>query len=119
MNRVLIDTDILSYFFKGDKTVISNVEKYLQSYELIEISLITYYEVVGGLLAKNALKQLKVFLAISLIKSSEKLSWIAYFKRLACLRMNDFSSILSEFLPLKLVYSGIKRRVKKSAFYLK
>lgn len=61
MNRVLIDTDILSYFFKGDEIVIGNFKKYLQEFDLIEISLITYYEIVGGLLAKNALKQLNVF----------------------------------------------------------
>jgi tRNA(fMet)-specific endonuclease VapC len=61
MNRVLIDTDILSYYFKGDKIVIGNFEKYLQEFDLIEISLVTYYEIVGGLLAKNALKQLNVF----------------------------------------------------------
>ncbi len=61
MNRVLIDTDILSYYFKGNKRVIENFNKYLQRYELIEISLITYYEIVGGLLAKNALKQLNIF----------------------------------------------------------
>lgn len=87
MNRVLIDTDILSYFFKGDKTVISNFEKYLQIYELIEISLITYYEVVGGLLAKNALKQLKVFedfvtenLVIPMTEDSAKISAELYSK---------------------------------------
>lgn len=87
MNRVLIDTDILSYFFKGDKTVIINFEKYLQIYELIEISLITYYEVVGGLLAKNALKQLKVFedlvtenLVIPMTEDSAKISAELYSK---------------------------------------
>ena len=81
MNRVLIDTDILSYYFKGDKTVISNFKKYLQSYDLIEISLITYYEIVGGLLAKNALKQLNVFedfvtenLVIPMTENSAKIS---------------------------------------------
>jgi tRNA(fMet)-specific endonuclease VapC len=61
MNRVLIDTDILSYYFKGDEIVIVNFEKYLQQFDLIEISLITYNEIVGGLLAKSALKQLNVF----------------------------------------------------------
>jgi len=43
MNRVLIYTDILSYYFKGDKIVIENFEKYLQHFDFIEISLITYY----------------------------------------------------------------------------
>lgn len=61
MNRVLIDTDILSYYFKGDEIVIGNFEKYLKQFDLVEISLMTYYEVVGGLLAKGALKQLNVF----------------------------------------------------------
>jgi len=61
MNRVLIDTDILSYFFKGDPIVVRNFSKYLDHYDLIEISLITYYEITSGLLSKNALKQLAVF----------------------------------------------------------
>ena len=81
MTRVLIDTDILSYYFKGDKVVVSNFEKYLQQYDLIEISLITYYEIAGGLLAKNALKQLNVFedfvfdnLVIPMTENSAKIS---------------------------------------------
>lgn len=61
MNRVLVDTDILSYYFKGDKIVVENFRKYLEQFDLIEISLITYYEIVSGLLAKNALKQLNLF----------------------------------------------------------
>lgn len=61
MNRVLIDTDILSYYFQGDSDVVRNFSKYLDQYDLIEISLITYYEITSGLLAKNALKQLAVF----------------------------------------------------------
>jgi len=44
MNRALIDTDILSYYFKGDLEVVKNFEKYLNHYGIIEISLITYYE---------------------------------------------------------------------------
>jgi len=61
MNRVLIDTDIISYYFKGDELVVKNFEKYLQIYDLLEISLLTYYEITSGLLAKNALKQLNIF----------------------------------------------------------
>jgi tRNA(fMet)-specific endonuclease VapC len=61
VNRVLIDTDILSYYFKGDEIVIEHFKKYLKEYDMIEISLVTYYEIAGGLLAKNAVKQLTVF----------------------------------------------------------
>jgi len=61
MNRALIDTDILSYYFKGDEIVYKNFEIYLQRYDLIEISIVTYYEILSGLLAKNALKQIEIF----------------------------------------------------------
>lgn len=81
MNRVLIDTDILSYYFKGNKTVIKNFEIYLQHYDLIEISIVTYYEILGGLLSKNALKQLSIFenfvidnLVIPMTDASAKIS---------------------------------------------
>ena len=53
--RALIDTDILSYYFRGDKNVVKNFENYLDTYELIEISIITYYEIISGLQAKKAL----------------------------------------------------------------
>jgi len=61
MNRALIDTDILSYYFKGDPIVVSNFQKYLAQYDIIEISLITYYEIMSGLSYKSALKQLEIF----------------------------------------------------------
>ena len=41
-NRALIDTDILSYYFKGDPIVVENFKKYLRKYEIIEISLISF-----------------------------------------------------------------------------
>lgn len=61
MNRALIDTDIISYYLRGDSNVVRNFDNYLNHYDFIEISLITYYEIVSGLLSKNALKQLAVF----------------------------------------------------------
>ena len=81
MNRAIIDTDILSYYFKGNQTVIKNFEKYLQDFDLIEISIITYYEIIGGLMAKNALKQLNIFqdfvdqnIVIPMTENSAKIS---------------------------------------------
>lgn len=61
MNRALIDTDILSYYFKGDPVVVENFKNYLTKFEIIEISLITYYEIQSGLRHKNAHKQLEIF----------------------------------------------------------
>lgn len=84
-SRALIDTDILSYYFRGDKNVVKNFENYLDTYELIEISIITYYEIISGLQAKNALKQLEIFeefardnLVIPLTENSCKISGEIY-----------------------------------------
>ncbi|MDK2842642.1 MAG: tRNA(fMet)-specific endonuclease VapC [Anaerophaga sp.] len=82
MNRALIDTDILSYYLKGDIDVIKNFEKYLDDFDTLEISIITYYyEIVSGLQAKNAFKQLNIFeefvtenLVLPLTEESAKLS---------------------------------------------
>ncbi len=81
MNRALIDTDILSYFLKGDIDVIKKFEKYLDCFDILEISIITYYEIVSGLHSKNAFKQLNIFeefvsenLVLPLTEESAKLS---------------------------------------------
>jgi tRNA(fMet)-specific endonuclease VapC len=61
MKRALIDTDILSYYFKGNLKVIGRFDSYLGVFDSIEICIITYYEITSGLLAKKAFRQLQVF----------------------------------------------------------
>lgn len=61
MKRALIDTDILSYFFKGNSMVLRHFQSYLEIFNSVEISIITYYEITSGLLAKKAIRQLQVF----------------------------------------------------------
>jgi tRNA(fMet)-specific endonuclease VapC len=61
MKEVLLDTDILSYFFKGNPGVVAKAEEYIGKFGVIGISMITYYEIISGLMAKNATKQLEVF----------------------------------------------------------
>ncbi len=61
MKPALVDTDILSEFLRGTKIVVQNVEKYLQSYDAINFTIITYYEILNGLLYKDARKQLSKF----------------------------------------------------------
>ena len=61
MKPVLVDTDILSEFLRGTPKVVENVEKYLQSYDAINFSIITYYEILNGLLYKDAKNQLRKF----------------------------------------------------------
>ncbi|MDW3193342.1 MAG: type II toxin-antitoxin system VapC family toxin [Cytophagales bacterium] len=61
MNPSLIDTDILSYFLKGDKEIAHNFEIYLHDFSKITISEITYFEILSGLTFKGATKQIEAF----------------------------------------------------------
>jgi hypothetical protein len=49
MRPVLIDTDILSHFFRNHTRVISHFREYLVNHDTISLSIITYYEVLSGL----------------------------------------------------------------------
>lgn len=61
MKPALVDTDILSEFLRGTEIVVENAKKYLENYDSINFSIITYYEILNGLLYKDAKKQLKIF----------------------------------------------------------
>ncbi|MFN3529842.1 MAG: type II toxin-antitoxin system VapC family toxin [Bacteroidia bacterium] len=61
MPESLVDTDILSSYFKGDSKVVARFNDYLREFDVINISIITYYEVLGGLKFKKAEKQIKEF----------------------------------------------------------
>ncbi|HHP7240021.1 MAG TPA: type II toxin-antitoxin system VapC family toxin [Cyclobacteriaceae bacterium] len=61
MNQSLIDTDILSYFLKGNNLVARNFELYLNEHPKITISEITYFEILSGLTFKKASKQIEGF----------------------------------------------------------
>jgi len=57
----ILDTDILSEFLRGNPKVIEHVDKHLLEYGFISLSIITYYEILNGLLYKDAKKQLEKF----------------------------------------------------------
>ncbi|MFO7826161.1 MAG: type II toxin-antitoxin system VapC family toxin [Cyclobacterium sp.] len=61
MKPALIDTDIVSYFLKGNDKVNFRFDEYLKHFQSINISIITYYEVISGLAFKNAEKQFLIF----------------------------------------------------------
>ena len=65
MKPCLLDTDILSLYFRNHPKVVENCHLYLQQYERLNISLITYYEILSGLKHRDAQKQLEKFLAFS------------------------------------------------------
>ncbi len=65
MKSVLIDTDILSRFFRHDPKVVARFSAYAQHHNVIELSIISYYEILSGLRHRDANRQLEIFLAFS------------------------------------------------------
>ncbi len=62
MKQVLVDTDILSMFFRNNHNVVFHFREYSKQYRRINLSILTYYEILSGLKHRDALKQLDSFL---------------------------------------------------------
>jgi tRNA(fMet)-specific endonuclease VapC len=65
MKAAMLDTDVLSGFLRGNTKVIARVDEQLKEYGFINLSIITYYEILNGLLYKDAKKQLLKFEAFA------------------------------------------------------
>jgi predicted nucleic acid-binding protein len=61
MKASILDTDILSEFLRGNPRVIEKVTEHVNEYGFVSLSIITYYEILNGLLYKDARKQLIKF----------------------------------------------------------
>lgn len=61
MKQSIIDTDILSEFLWGNAKVIAKVDEHLKEFGFISLSIIKYYEILNGLLYKDARKQMAKF----------------------------------------------------------
>jgi len=59
--KAILDTDILSTIMRRDVKALEKAEKYLNTYSKFTFSIITRYEILRGLKAKNALKQQETF----------------------------------------------------------
>ena len=58
MSKYLLDTNIISFYLKGDESL---KEKVLSNIDSIVISIISYYEIVSGLQSINANKRIAEF----------------------------------------------------------
>jgi len=58
----LIDTDILSMFFRGNANVVAQFQTYSAEHRQISLSLVSYYEILSGLIHRDAQRQLSGFL---------------------------------------------------------
>ena len=61
MSVFALDSNIVSFYLKGNVNVIENIEKAIAEEHSIVITPIAYYEVKRGLLLINAEKQIKKF----------------------------------------------------------
>jgi tRNA(fMet)-specific endonuclease VapC len=65
MNASLLDTDTLSEIIKGrDATVIAAAEAYLQTHGQFSLTSVSVYEILYGLGAKKAQRQIEKFLGL-------------------------------------------------------
>ena len=62
MQASLLDTNIISLFFRGNPNVVGEFNNYLNHHNHITFSIITYYEIVSGLKHRDAHKQIDLFL---------------------------------------------------------
>jgi tRNA(fMet)-specific endonuclease VapC len=65
MKPALIDTDVLSRFFRGHGQVVKRFGDYTAQYGTVAFSIVTYYEILSGLRHRDARRQLDSFLAFS------------------------------------------------------
>jgi tRNA(fMet)-specific endonuclease VapC len=61
MNTVVLDTDTLSAIMRQESTAVSVAQLYLKTHHTLTISIITRFEVLRGLMAKNAASQISAF----------------------------------------------------------
>ncbi|GHT15561.1 tRNA(fMet)-specific endonuclease VapC [Bacteroidia bacterium] len=61
MSVYVLDTNIVSFYLKGNETVANNITNALLSGDSVLVAPIAYYEIKRGLLAVNSQKRLKEF----------------------------------------------------------
>lgn len=61
MNQLLLDTDTISLFLRNQPKVMDNANNYLKFHKGFTFSIITHFEILRGLKAKNAQRQIRNF----------------------------------------------------------
>jgi len=65
----LIDTDTLSLFFRKTPSVVERFEEYLDMFDTVSFSIITYYEILSGLRHRDASRQIKSFIEFAALNT--------------------------------------------------
>ena len=64
MNKAVLDTDTLSAIMRQESKALSQAQVYLSSYSRLTVSIVTRFEILRGLNAKNATSQTTAFNAM-------------------------------------------------------
>ena len=64
MNKAVLDTDTLSAIMRQESRALSHAQTYLSSYSQLTVSIVTRFEILRGLNAKNATSQATAFNAM-------------------------------------------------------
>ena len=59
--KVLLDSNIISYFLRGDQQIINKLQEYGQDFDYLTFSLLTYYEIKSGLQYRDAKNLMSLF----------------------------------------------------------
>ncbi len=61
MAQILLDTDIISYYMRGNEQVVLNYTQHIDLQGFVYVSRISVLEILGGLKIKNATNQIQRF----------------------------------------------------------
>ncbi len=61
MRQAILDSDTLSFYLKGNQKVIQKIDEHLLVHGFVYLSVITYYEILNGLMFKDAHAQMQRF----------------------------------------------------------
>lgn len=61
MQKVLLDSNIISYFLRGEPSVVTELDEYQHFFAQITFSILTYYEILSGLKYRDSKKILAFF----------------------------------------------------------
>ncbi|MCS6919723.1 MAG: type II toxin-antitoxin system VapC family toxin [Fimbriimonadales bacterium] len=59
MERLLLDTDVISFYLRGHLQTLQRVARYLEHYSQLELSVVSYYELRRGLVRIGASRRLR------------------------------------------------------------
>ena len=84
MTPLLIDTDILSRYFRNDPVVVTRFKTYTAHLPSINLSVVTCYEIISGLMFRDARRQLERFREFAALNqvlplSGSAIEWAARF----------------------------------------